>query len=293
MPPATLRLVLAAVPSQKLCEVTTEAAPGTLGSLEGINRVSFGVQSFIEGELRQTGRRHSAQTVVQDVKTLGKAGIGNFSIDLIAGLPGQTLASWNQSLDWIERLQAPHVSVYTFEVDEDSRLGKEMLLGGVRYGAALMPSDDLIADCYETAVTRLAVMGLPRYEISNFARPGFESRHNLKYWQLEPYVGFGLDAHSHLKGRRFGSSDNMGDYLADPQLRFGEADSDAGEEHFFVGLRLDAGIEPSAEEWSRFAAPIEKWMAAGMLVQEHERLRLASGGVLVSNEIFEDFLQHG
>ncbi len=292
-----LRKLLASVPSGQLLEVTMEAAPGTL-TLEnvtawrecGINRVSLGVQSFVAAELRQTGRRHSAQIVASDVALLRAAGIPNFNLDLIAGLPDQTHESWNESLGWIERLEAPHVSVYIFEVDEDSRLGKEMLLGGVRYGAGVMPSDDLIAELYETAVMRLGAMGIERYEISNFARPGFASRHNLKYWQLEPYAGFGLDAHSHLSGRRFSSSHDMAEYLANPSGRVTDTAADAGEEHFFVGLRLDAGIEPTREEWARFAGPIEKWRTAGMLLKDGERLRLSKAGVLVSNEIFEDFL---
>jgi oxygen-independent coproporphyrinogen-3 oxidase len=297
MPVERLRELMATIPSENLREVTMEAAPGTLTQETlaawrslGVNRVSLGVQSFSISELRQTGRRHTAETVSSDAALLRAAGITNFNIDLIAGLPNQTSGSWCQSLDWIERLDAPHVSVYIFEVDEDSRLGKEMLLGGVRYGAGVMPCDDLIADLYETAVARLAASGIPRYEISNFAREGFASRHNLKYWQLEPYIGFGLDAHSHSDGRRFSSSDNMAEYLADPCLRAGDTATDRAEEHFFVGLRLDAGIQPTTAEWLRFAAPIEKWTSAGMLIRQGGRLRLSKGGVLVSNEIFQEFL---
>jgi oxygen-independent coproporphyrinogen-3 oxidase len=297
MPVETLRVLLAAVPSECLREVTMEAAPGTLSAEKlaawkacAVNRVSLGVQSFMPGELRQTGRRHTAQTVVDDVALLRQAGIPNFNLDLIAGLPGQTIASWNYSLDWIGRLAPPHVSVYIFEVDEDSRLGKEMVLGGVRYGAGVMPSDDVIAGLYETAVARLAEMGIPRYEISNFARHGFESLHNLKYWLLQPYIGFGLDAHSHLSGRRFSTTDDLAEYLAAPHARASDTPTDSGEEHFFVGLRLDSGIVPTPHEWVRFAAPIEKWTAQGMLLKYGERLRLSQAGVLLSNEIFEDFL---
>ncbi len=297
MPLQFLTGVVGTFPNTELHEVTMEAAPGTLTPEKlsawrrcGVNRVSLGVQSFSAPELRQTGRRHTAESIAQDVQMLLEAGVPNFNIDLIAGLPGQTRDSWNDSLDWIERLSPPHVSVYIFEVDEDSRLGKEMLLGGVRYGASVMPSDDLVADLYEAAVARLAQIGIQRYEISNFARPGFASAHNLKYWQLEPYIGFGLDAHSHSNGRRFSSSDDMRDYLANPLFRATDVESDASEEHFFVGLRLDAGIEPTPEEWNRFAAPIEKWTAAGMLMRDHQRLRLSPQGVLISNEIFEDFL---
>lgn len=297
MPLDFLREVMSVIPSGSLREVTMEAAPGTLTEAKvavwrelGVNRVSLGVQSFVAAELRQTGRRHNAEIVAADVALLRAAGISNFNIDLIAGLPDQTRESWQQSLNWIRVLEAPHLSVYIFEVDEDSRLGKEMLLGGVRYGAGVMPSDDLIAEMYETAVRQLSAMGIPRYEISNFARPGFESRHNLKYWQLEPYIGFGLDAHSYSEGLRYSSSDDMARYLADPIWRAGDTATDAGEEHFFVGLRLDAGIAPTAEEWRRFAMPINKWLGAGMLKQEDARLRLSESGVLVSNEIFEDFL---
>src|SRR5690242_18619763 len=116
--------------------------------------------------------------------TLRASGIRNVNLDLIAGLSAQTPASWNESLDWIERLAPEHVSVYMLEVDEDSRLGKELLLGGVRYGADETPSEDETASLYETAAARLLAIGLSRYEISNFARPGFESLHNLKYWRL-------------------------------------------------------------------------------------------------------------
>src|SRR5262249_53850179 len=190
-------------PGRPWKEATIEAAPGSLttGSVSswvqaGIDRVSLGVQSFVQKELARTGRKHTAEVVSRDVAMLRDAGIQSINIDLIAGLPGQCAASWAQSLDWLERLDAPHASVYMLEVDEDSRLGQEILLGGKRYGATDVPSDDLIAELYETAVERLARMGLVRYEISNFARPGFESRHNLKYWRREPYLGFGADAHS-------------------------------------------------------------------------------------------------
>ena len=172
-----------------------EAAPGGITPEKaaawrraGINRVSLGVQSFNTRELARTGRKHTAEIVEREVGVLRAAGIGNFNIDLIAGLPGQTLESWNASLEWVERLAAPHVSVYMLEVDEDSRLGAEVMAFGKRYGAPDIPSDDQIADFYEIAVERLARAGIARYEISNFARPGFESRHNLKYWRREPYL---------------------------------------------------------------------------------------------------------
>src|ERR1019366_4941854 len=167
-----------------------------------------------EKEIRRTGRKHTARQVADEIYILREAGIGNCNIDLIAGLSGQTEASWRASLDWIARLAPPHVSVYMLEVDQDSRLGKERLLGGVRYGAADAPDDDQTADLYEFAVERLAALGIPRYEISTFARPGFESRHNLKYWKLEPYVGFGADAHSFDGVMRRQNPESIDDYLS-------------------------------------------------------------------------------
>ncbi len=177
-------------------EATIEAAPGTVTAERidawlraGINRVSLGVQSFARQELARTGRKHSAETVVQDVALLRARGLPNINIDLIAGLPGQTESSWSESLAATIALDPPHVSVYMLEVDDDSRLGAEILLGGKRYGATDVPSDDRIADFYETAVDRLRSHGIHRYEISNFARSGAESIHNLKYWKRAPWRG--------------------------------------------------------------------------------------------------------
>src|SRR5689334_13868716 len=177
---ADLDKLLRVIPSQPWREATLEAAPGGITSEKarawrnaGINRVSLGVQSFVSRELARTGRKHSAEVVEHEIAVLREAGLTNFNVDLIAGLPGQTRASWEQSLDWVEGLAAPHVSVYMLEVDEDSRLGAEVLAFGKRYGAPDVPGDEQIADSYERAVERLAGMGIHRYEISNFARPGF------------------------------------------------------------------------------------------------------------------------
>lgn len=289
--------LLGAIPGAAVRESTLECAPGTLTpeaarawAESGINRVSLGVQSFVAGELRKTGRVHSAETVERDVGILRASGIENINIDLIAGLPGQTVQSWRASLDWVERLAPAHASVYIFEIDEDSRLGKEILAGGARYGAADLPSEDLTVELYEAAVERLASVGLMRYEISNFARPGFESRHNLKYWRLEPYIGFGVDAHSYDGAWRWSNPDTLAGYFAGSGSVCSEANR--AEERFFLGLRLMRGIEPSADEWSRFAGPIQKWLAAGMIEHMGSRLRLSQRGVLVSNEVFQDFI-HG
>jgi oxygen-independent coproporphyrinogen-3 oxidase len=295
LPPGELASFLTPIPGRPWLEATIEAAPGSLTPEKarawaalGIDRVSLGVQSFVENEIRRTGRRHTAEIVAAEVATLRDAGIPNCNIDLIAGLSGQTAASWRESLDWIERLAPPHVSVYMLEVDEDSRLGKERLLGGVRYGAADVPDDDQTADFYEFAVERLAALGIPRYEISNFARPGWESRHNLKYWKLEPYVGFGADAHSFDGTMRRQNPESVEDYLTHTP---GSAEpGDLPHERFFVGLRLAAGIRPSREEWDRFQQPIQRFVDQGLLETAGGMLRLTDRGVMLSNEVFQEFL---
>jgi oxygen-independent coproporphyrinogen-3 oxidase len=291
-----LEAVLAAVPGRPWKEATLEAAPGTIMAEKarawaavGIHRVSLGVQSFVRQEIAATGRTHTAETVARDVETLREAGIANYNIDLIAGLAGQTPASWLQSLDWIARLAPPHVSVYMLEIDDDSRLGREKLLGGVRYGAGNLPSEGETADMYEVAVDRLENLGIARYEISNFARPGFESLHNLKYWQLEPYTGFGADAHSFNGVLRWQNPESPADYVACANSTERVA-ANLTEEKFFVGLRLTRGIHPSREEWRRFDAPIRRFVDEGLLETQGERLRLTRRGVLLSNEVFQEFL---
>jgi oxygen-independent coproporphyrinogen-3 oxidase len=290
-----LRDIVALIPHEKLTEITLECAPGTVTTEAialwracGINRVSLGVQSFVTKELRQTGRKHAAEIVQREVTLLRDGGIPNINIDLIAGLPEQTLDSMDDSLAWVEQLAAPHVSLYIFEIDEDSRLGNEVLLGGQRYGAPHVPNDELTAQLYERASQAIRRKGYHHYEISNYAHPGFESRHNLKYWLLEPYIGFGLDAHSFDGHSRFSNADTFEDYFEAKKPP--QTTSDAAEEHFFVGLRLLDGIEPTPAEWRRFAVPIEKWERAGMLERAGARLRLTDPAVLVSNEIFQEFL---
>ncbi len=312
VPPAALRALLDKIPGRPWHEATIEATPGALTPElvrvwcdAGIERVSLGVQSFVPAEIAGTGRKHTAARVAEEVAFLRHAGIVNFNIDLIAGLPGQTQATWRESLDWIERLAAPHVSVYMLEIDQDSRLGAEILSGGSRYGAAKVPPEDLVADLYETAVDRLAALGIPCYEISNFARPGFESRHNLKYWTLEPYAGFGADAHSFDGVSRRGNVESPAGYVDCIERGISPCSTTEpahpAQERFFVGLRLRAGIRPRAEEWRRFAAPIRRFVEAGLLeidggpglpeIDGGPSLRLTRRGVLLSNEVFQEFLE--
>ena len=289
-----LTALLAEIPGRDWVEATMEAAPGSLTrekveawSRAGINRVSLGAQSFIAKELSRTGRKHTAETVVQDVEILRNAGIENINLDLIAGLPFQTRASWNESLDWIERIGAPHVSVYMLEVDDDSNLGRELLLLGSRYGASAVPCEDDIADFYESAVERLHRIGIHRYEISNFARPGFESRHNLKYWRREPYLGFGADAHSFDGESRWQNPESAAEYVAQGHALRKTVSADVLAERFFLGLRLSEGIEGS---WEPFSAAIQQFIRDGLLEVAGPRLRLTPRGVMLSNEVFAEFV---
>ena len=299
--PNQLQCLVEKIPGAPWKEATLEAAPGSITPEKaegwrnaGINRVSLGVQSFVQPEIARTGRRHTAEIVESDVKMLGQAGIASVNIDLIAGLAGQTRESWLQSLDWIGKLRPSHVSVYMLEVDEDSRLGSEILLGGKRYGASDIPSDERIVEFYELAREYLHGMGIERYEISNFARPGEESLHNLKYWLLEPYIGFGSDAHSFDGSWRWQNVESPGEYVK----RFQDSKpveeeriaADVRQERFFVGLRLMRGIVPSTEDREKFDVPIRDGIGRGLLELDGPILRLTSRGVLFSNEVFQEFL---
>lgn len=301
MDAAELESLLSVIPWRPWKEATIEVAPGTITAdlasawrKSGINRVSLGVQSFVNDELRRTGRRHTAEVVAAEVALLRNAGIDNINLDLIAGLPGQTHASWQTSLDWIELLNAPHVSVYMLEVDEDSNLGSEILRGGGRYGANDVPTDELIAEFYEGATERLKQMGIQRYEISNYARPGAESLHNMKYWKLEPYAGFGADAHAFDGNMRSQNLEIASDYVRAMKER-GSAvaervEANHLEERFFVGLRMMEGIRPEPNEWARFEEPIKRFIGEGLLEFDEGRLRLTSQGVMLSNEVFAEFI---
>lgn len=293
-------------------EITAECAPGTLtsevlGALLrcGVNRVSLGVQSFIDQESRAVGRLHTRATTLDDIAHLRAEGISEINIDLIAGLPHQTADSWRISLDEAIGTGAPHVSVYMLEVDEDSRLGRELIAGGTRYHAHFVPDDDLTAELYLAACERLNAAGIPQYEISNFARHGHESRHNLKYWTRRPYLGFGVDAHSMLPATaagldavRFAWPDSLEDFLTGkPVSRTLITSADALEETFFLGLRLNRGVDLSQVRANfmlapevAFGAAIHELSGAGLLESDGRTLRLTPRGRLLSNEVFQRFL---
>ncbi len=293
-------------------EITVECAPGTLNPqlLEillrcGVNRVSLGVQSFIDREAAAVGRQHKRATVLNDIARLRAAGISNINIDLIAGLPHQTAESWRESLDQTIATGAPHVSVYMLEVDEDSRLGRELIAGGTRYHAHFVPKEDAVAEFYEIACDVLENAGAKQYEISNFARDGSESEHNLKYWLREPYLGFGVDAHSMLHSTtasvdavRFSTSDSLDKYVAGASLQKTTVTTpNALEEQFFLGLRLNRGVDlrDVADKFGCDAVaqvyPVVKQLESDGLVDASQNVvRLTRRGRLLSNEVFQRFL---
>jgi oxygen-independent coproporphyrinogen-3 oxidase len=300
-----LRAILEALPVSRWREATIEAAPGTISPQQaagwaslGINRVSLGVQSFVPKVARAAGRRHGPELVAAEIELLARQGITNINIDLISGLAHETSETWEISLDWLARLAPPHVSVYMLEVDDDSRLGEELRSGGRRYGAASVPAEDDIAGFYLRAIERLREISVVQYEISNFARRGCESVHNLKYWNMQPYLGFGADAHSFDGARRWSNVESPAEYIerarqgrgvrreveeVDPARRL--------QEKFFTGLRQIAGIQPSPSELSAFQDSIEKLTERGWLAWTPEgRLHLTAQGVMFSNEVFEQFV---
>ncbi|MEE8178214.1 MAG: radical SAM family heme chaperone HemW, partial [Acidobacteriota bacterium] len=267
-------------------EITLEASPENV-TIEnahgwasyGVNRVSMGVQSMVERELRAVGRRHTAETVGRAFSVLKQAGICNLSVDLIAGLPRQTEQSWETSLEALLRLEPPHFSIYMLEVDDDSRLGSEILKHGQRYRAAEVPSEEQVAAFYSAAAERLRADGYEHYEVSNFARRGKASLHNEKYWTGAPYFGFGVDAHSYDGERRWANADSLEHYLekiaqAQPpvvDLKTLSAQEKL-EERFFLGLRQRQGIRASrlnsdfdVDVHQKYSAQIHQFREAGWL----------------------------
>jgi oxygen-independent coproporphyrinogen-3 oxidase len=292
----------------ELTEVTLEADPETVTEEKaagwiavGVNRVSFGVQSFCDEELKASGRMHRRADIYRAAAILRATGIANISFDLIAGLPKQTRATWRESLDSLVDLAPEHVSVYLLEVDEGSRLGAELLRGGNRYSAGHVPDDDAMAEFYETASSVLGVAGYQHYEISNWARPGFASRHNLKYWRREPYLGFGAGAHSFSGTQRWANAHDAAGYvgaitagrLPVEQLEKLTAES-ALEEELFLGLRQLEGIDIGRIEREygvSLDARFTRLSSAGLIEREGSLVRLAPGRVSVSNEVFVELMK--
>jgi len=293
---------------EQLLEVTLEADPETVQAGKaaawvkaGINRVSFGLQSFSDKELVAAGRMHRRADIYRAVPVLRDAGIRNISFDLIAGLPHQTKESWRQSLEELAVLAPEHVSVYLLEIDEGSRLGKELLQGGGKYSAGAVPSEDEMAEFYEMGQEALGAAGYHHYEISNWAKPGFESKHNLKYWRREPYLGFGAGAHSFSGTERWANAHDAAAYVSAVQggrLPVEQQESltaeSALEEELFLGLRQLDGIDLGRierEYGAAVTARFERMASAGLVKLDGGMARLAPERLSVSNEVFVELLR--
>jgi putative oxygen-independent coproporphyrinogen III oxidase len=310
-------------------EITIEASPENVTAASaaawagmGVNRVSLGVQSMVREEIRAVGRIYDAADVTAAFANLRAAGIRNISADLIAGLPHQTAASWERSMEELLALAPEHVSVYMLEVDDDSRLGNELLRKGEHYHATAVPTEEQVADFYCAAMERLRGAGFEHYEISNFARPGKRSRQNQKYWTNAPYFGFGADAHSYDGERRWANVDDAVAYIE--KIEHGQLPvvenktldwREKLEERLFLGLRRREGVSLVQVEVEfageatgnrgqgavgakfgvsirqQYAEPIRKFTEAGWLESEGDTLRLTDRGVLFSNDVFAGFLE--
>jgi len=286
-------------------EVTVEMNPATVTPETlagyralGVNRASFGVQTFNDRDLKLLARGHDANDARNTFKMLRDAGFSNISFDLIIGLPGQTLEDWRRNLDEALELDPEHLSLYILEVHEATPLAEQ-----IRSGRRSAPDEELAAEMYEHLLDRIAATEFEQYEISNFAKPGFASRHNTKYWRLEPVYGFGVSAHSFDgKARYWNVRDTAGYVDAVAGGRSPEAGRDAlsdeklAGERAFLGLRLTDGISLKDYEArtgidlrKRYADELERLADAGLIEINGDVLRLTRRGMLFSNEVFAVF----
>ena len=288
-------------------EISLEANPGTVNREYltairrlGVNRLSLGVQSLNDCELAMLGRIHTAAEARDAVQQARDSGFDNLSLDLIYGLPGQTLAGWQQTLDEAMTMRPEHLSLYSLTLEEDTPMWK-----AIKQGSWPGLDPDISADQYELAEDLLAAHGYGHYEISNWAMAGLECRHNLTYWRNLPYLGVGVAAHSYLDGHRLANTTSLDKYLAD----FSEETSAEPEmdeeinpelelaETAILGLRLCEGIDPAdfrrrfdVDIRAYYRPQIEEMVEAGLLEQAEGRIRLTRRGRLLSNEVFWRFL---
>jgi len=287
-------------------EITLETNPETIdrGKLErfrdaGVNRISFGVQSFRDDELKRLGRIHSASRARAAVREARAAGFDNVSLDLMMWLPGQSVETWLGNVDALVDAAPDHASLYLLELYPNAPLKEEM----ARSGWSLAPDDDA-AEMYLSAMERLARAGLGQYEISNVARPGMASRHNLKYWTDGEWLAFGCGAHSTREGVRWKNVSGTAEYVervtsgADivTERRVLSA-NERLEEALFTGLRLTAGLDIEVvgarygtDVWAIFGDALGPFLEAGWLIREGDRLRLTRDGMLMANEVMAVFV---
>ena len=284
-------------------EITVETNPGTLDKKKiehyrrlGINRISLGVQSFCDEDLRNAGRLHSAADVLKDFDSLRRGGFDNIGVDLIAGLPNQRHEVWKENLGCLERLRPEHVSIYMLDREERSVWGRR---------DSEFQDDDVYVAFYNEAAEQLAKCGYVHYEISNWALPGFQCAHNLKYWSGAPYRGFGVSAHSYSRNRRFWNTSSLKEYAeridAGTLPTSGEEELTKEirlEEAFMLGLRQIAGLDiwtVAGELGIRYP---DKWFDrlgdledAGWIQFDGKRLRLTPAGWMVATGVAEELLR--
>ena len=310
LPPDLLNLILKALDEYYVlddrAEITLEANPGTIDRkyLEavrslGINRLSLGVQSLDDAELQLLGRIHTANEAREAIQQTQAAGFRNISLDFIYGVPGRSIATWRKMLAEIVTLGAQHLSLYGLTLEEDTPMQKR-----VERGEIAAPDNDAEASEYELAEEVLSNAGYIHYEISNWAKPGFESRHNTAYWKRAPYLGLGVAAHSFLDNQRIANTSDLDEYLASlsqgklPPQTVEIIDAAAAlSEALFLGLRLDEGVSAddiqarfSIDLYSRFGSEITELLSFGLLVREGDRIKLTPRGRLLGNEVFMRFL---
>ncbi|MCU1288213.1 MAG: Oxygen-independent coproporphyrinogen-III oxidase-like protein [Acidobacteria bacterium] len=272
--------------------------PETLNSYKslGVNRASFGAQTFDDTELKRLGRRHTANDVRETIELLRNAGFDNVSFDLIAGLPRQTLADWERNLDEALELNPEHLSLYLLEIHEGTPLAEQ-----IRSRRQPLPDEDLPGEMYELMLEKTARKGYEQYEISNFSLPGFQSKHNTKYWLCEPVYAFGVSAHSFDGKHRYANERDTAKYVDLIESSSGaevyREETDLGSEFVFLGLRLSEGIDLGEYE-KRFGANLREKYAAdlrrleefGLIEFAGNNLRLTRKGMVYSNEVFSVFV---
>jgi len=283
-------------------EITMEMNPATVSQETlagyrsiGVNRASFGVQTFDDRHLKLLARGHDANDARETFRLLRAAGFDNISFDLICGLPGQTIDHWRRNLDEAIALSPEHLSLYLLEIHEGTPLAEQ-----VRSGRRPAPDENAAAEMYETMIDRLATAGYEQYEISNLSRPGFESRHNTKYWRLDPVYGFGVSAHSFDGRYRYANERDTAKYvetIASGSVEVMREEIDVASEFVFLGLRLEDGID-LAEYESRFGHKLtDKYKRdlddvshKDLIALTSNSLRLTQKGKLFSNEVFSVFV---
>lgn len=277
-------------------EITMEMNPATvsLETLEsyrrlGVNRASFGVQTFNDRDLKLLARGHDANDARETFKVLRNAGFSNISLDLIAGLPGQTIDDWTRNLDEAIAMSPEHISLYLLEIHEGTPLAEQ-----VRSGRRTPIDDELAAEMYELMLDKLAASGFRQYEISNFAKPGFGSRHNTKYWTLDPVYGYGVSAHSFDGSQRYANVRDTAAYVnaiesgSSPES-FRE-DIDHESESIFLGLRLERGVRLSEEAYTKYKKEIDQLISDDLIQLVDSRIKLTRRGKLFSNDVFAAFV---